>query len=697
MPATSLKSKIVAAVAVGLVAVVSLVAWCFAGTDPDLAYEPAPFQRWPDELPRIIAVRDAPPRDDPAWQDYRTERQTTGEFLEEEGAIARATEQEAAAVRAEYNGKYAAARRLAGQVLAENPDSIPALIALAGANAFGDGNLPRALFLIRAARRHCEVLGRQNPEDRDACEWYLRSLNYEYYILASLDRRAEQVAVTELTESIYQPLPWRKIWPLIKLGRYEQARRNIELTDRTGSWRETVLNSRDTLAAEMQQRRESLEASRKMVAEVPKSPLLWSNHGLSALGALELDEAERAFLKSVELGKPDFNGTAYTDLSILYLQQGRFLEAYEAILKGEDHRALRQPYTWQQDQATADLSKTMFFLSLGINDEAFEFAQRTYEMPDRGGSTSDNADVLQLATALVYEAALQVRCEELAEQGDPAAHQLRSEAWVLSRKVRKLTGGKLLINTLRPYLAGGPHTGIGIPSWLRVGVVRFFPPNVALEAIRQARAAEDVPAALPYLDAAEAEVRLSRHEHESALPFARRSLDGLPHDGEKLLRSRVAAIAAECCYALGDWKHATGHYEQVLRDFPQAFRLLNLQIPTRITIDESPEAAMVCDYLRSSPRFRHAERAFELTLRASDGKLHYRLLSPAGSRLVSGSVDGVAATDEAAVRASREIHERLMSPDVDLQQFDLTSLDGSPRSVRGRKSIDKILEQTRPR
>jgi tetratricopeptide (TPR) repeat protein len=204
---------------------------------------------------------------------------------------------------------------------------------------------------------------------------------------------------------------------------------------------------------------------------------------------------------------------------------------------------------------------------------------------------------------------------------------------------------------------------------------------VAAEALRQARAEEDHPGAVPYFDAYEAEVALLRGDAEAALALARKALDRLPAAGEKLLRARVAAVAGEAARRLGKNAYGLALLQQALRDFPQAFRLLGTAIPVKVEHDGSALASDLAGRLLRSPRFAAAPDGFRVAIRSEDGKLIVEMFRAAGERhcqvgvTLSGQADAVA-------DALRQLHRKMMSPTLDLSQVDINSLDGSPSALQ---------------
>ncbi len=698
-----MRSKFVRPILLLLVLPIAVVCVWFVsrimgGTDVSELYPPAAFAPVPQDFPRIIALLEAPSKSNEVeWKAYVEQFEAINEYLMNSGAAQRSTDEEREVIHADIKREFAKSRERATHILSKNLDSIPALIALARAEAFGDGNLPQGLFLIRQARRICESRGIANSADADAREWYLRIMHQEYDMLGRLDRRLEQLEVVNRMESIYEPLPVLKVWPLIKLKKYDEAAEATRLADETGRFAATVLNARCAMAWEMQQRNEAYDAGSAMIEAHGDSPVHWKNHGEAALGVFRFDEAEKAFLKSTTLSQTGLSSTAYNDLTVLYLQQGRIAEAIDAIKNANRQRASREPSNLQQDQATTDLSKAMLMIVLGRGDDAIRHARSAYELPDRGGNTSEDASVLRLSCALGYAAALRLQREQQYEAANSSLlPTLNFDVLLFDHKSRNLTDVQLLCSTLRPHLGGGPGISKGIPSWLRVSVIQFFPPVIAAEAVRQVREVEDHPLAIPYLDAIEAEVCLRLGDYETASSLAKQSLEQLPAQGEKLLCGRVALVGAQAAFLSGDVSSAWPLFQRALQDFPTAFRLLGVALPVRIEHDEQKGSALLARAVGRSRRFRPDASGFVFTFNQGDGMVDCNLTSPNGSQIFAESIKLVDGEPDAIGQALERIHDRLLAPAIDLTQSDMSSLDGSPIAARSREMIDHLLKPKSP-
>jgi tetratricopeptide (TPR) repeat protein len=584
------------------------------------------------------------------------------------GAMARATEQERMAVAQAGVKQFHQAREVAEEILESNPGSPPALYVLSFVHFEGEENFPRALHLVRNLRGLCEDRGRANPDDADAREWYVRALGLEAHILNDMDRREEQLAAVGLLEKVYKPMPWLKVWALMKLKREDEARAAIAATEKAGL-RSYALNTLGALEDKLGRRLASYEVYKKLTALDPESAVEWSNLGESALDLHRFEEAEQAYLKAAQMPRQNFHSTAYQPLSLIYLQQARFAEAFDALKLGQRQRARREPYTLVKDEARMQRSIAELCLALGRGDDAVRHARRAFEYQDRTGSVSEDPDELLLEQGLTLLEALNNRIEELRELPDASLAErleLEVEVRALRQKLAQLITRERLEEAVRPPF----H----ILEYLPV-----LPPGVVAAAIRQARAAPvelRVPGDDFRLDALEAEVCLQRGDLDGATTAARRALESLS-PSERLRRAHVSAVAGEAAARSGRVGDALPLWITTLRDRPVSFRLLGIALPVEVRSDGDAAAERAVALVRKTPRFREAAGGFVLQASAREGHIVLELLGPNGEQLRQASVPAGADPEQAARAAARAFLTRLHQPEVDMSQMSIGSLDGS--------------------
>ena len=353
-------------------------------------YPRRPFHPVPPDFPRIIPILGEPPRENKeAYAKYLDARKVLRrQFLlvdeARSGRGVRGRPGEAYRLVA-AEAQFVRGRELALQAMKDDPDSVAARFTLAVTEHEGEQNFPRALFMIRKLRRRLHETGLATPDDPDAREWYLRVLEREILILESLDRDAEKLRVLDLIEQVYQPLPWRRVWPLTKLGRFDEARAYLEQAAVAAGDELTVLNSRMVIEGRAHRRKEAYEAGKAAVAANKTSRHLWSNFHRYCTMNFKFEEAEQALVHSVNTRTVDFWGTPYAALAWHYARRNRMPDAWDALLKAQEQRAAREPYTLVADQDSFARTAAGVLLRVGRTQDALRLARQTVE-PGPGGS-----------------------------------------------------------------------------------------------------------------------------------------------------------------------------------------------------------------------------------------------------------------------------------------------------------------------
>jgi tetratricopeptide (TPR) repeat protein len=694
------------AMVLALLGLVGGVAWgvvAFVPRPQRPEYALNPFHPVGKDYPRILPVQEWPQgQDTAAWEKYRAEQQKVRKYLKEKGAIHRASDQERAVWNAVENARqssadgFVKARDLANKLLDGYPQSIIGHLAMAQVEHYGDANLPRALFEIRQARHLLEDRGPIDPFDADAREWYILALYEEYLILGDMDRRDEQLQALDLLEQVYQPMPWLRLFPLIKQKKLDDVEALLDRLEKEGGWKLRALNTRIMVAEQRRDRPGNYKAGKQTVDACPSSAVLWNNFGLGCVSDFRFEEAEKAWTKSASL-RPDFHGSAYFRLTGLYLQQGRFQESLQAIKQGQARRAQREPFTLQQDRSLVDRSLASLLLALGRGPEAERFARRSFERPGRLGNITVQEREDIFSNGFLLWLALQTRIEQVQEGGtdwqaqtrplekswhagmtpDVTLDVLRGESWILQQKLVKLLGDpEFLTEVLRPHLLSEASAD----SWAHGSILKFLPAGVAEEALAQARTAESHAAAAPYFDVMAAELALARGRPADALVLVGQALEKLPMAGEKLLRARASAVGAEAAFQTGQLDESRTLARQALADFPQAFRLLGFRVPIRVEDDGNPLARAVSTRLQRSPRFRNDPDGFRVQIRVEGDRLLLAMYRAEKLCHVQFEFPAAGDPERTATAACTRFHERMTSPLLDLTTVDINALDQLERS-----------------
>lgn len=610
-------------------------------------------------------------------------------------------------------------RRLAERALREDPRSFRAHFLMGYVQHVGEMNLPRALYYLELAEALLvERFGRY-PARRefDGLTAYRLTLLELIYVHGEMDHHEEKIRwVDELKLRLdfdYTPF---KAWPLMKLGRFDEAQRiaeeALELGAGDSAWESMALTALCAVHSEARRRQEAYEACLR-AAESPLErraggAVALSNAAAAAIEMFRFDEAERFYLESTRrMVEPTIN--PWGRLAHLYLQQGRFAEAVSALKEMRDYRLARPPYFDQQDQADAELTVASVLMVAGHVEDALRITSRVSARPDRQGTSSaaseqneagnlimDRLVKLDVARRREAEAgwsplrdALRLRAEAL---------KLRFLAWMAGRRAASLLAAPdRLLTSLRPECPGS----VELPSWLDGEVVQVVGAGVATAGIRAARREETLPEALsePVFRAFEAEAHFLAGRYPEAKEAALFAVENLA-PVESLRRARVAALGAAAAERSRDLATARGLYEAALGQDPGVFRRLGLTLPVRLELEQRTAAAeQARRWLAGSPFFREARHGF--TLAVAESFVALRL--PDGSELFRAPVrpGKGETTEEIARRIAKTAHFDLLVPEIDITQADIRSLDGGltgggRASERTKNLLEEILGPKAP-
>jgi len=681
------------------VALLAAVLGCHDHAD---LYPHSPYEHVSEGFPEIIPLSEEPsPNDKLAYDAYWDRYHEISKRSMEQTILSGAPQNEKDLFAAIEGSRYATARKLADEILQKNPSSLVGLWAMAHVEAYAEGDLAYALNSIRQARRQAESLAKNNRRDPIGQEWYIRTLFTEWNILFTLERSTEVLMVADRIEEVYAPVPWLKTFSLIKLERFEEARAEIAKYKGLGRWEVDADNSLVVIEDKLKSRGSTLIIAREMCERFPDQRVLHYNLGLAAVSNASFGEAEQAFVAAANIADASLHHSPYLPLASLLVQQGRFAEALDALKLAQLDRGLREPYTLQQDESSTNLAIATALLTFNESDLALRFARRSADSPDRAAYTNIAERELRISTEIILYTILKYKHEELQEQLSfgavptaPALAQLaslRASLWSTKQKlIRELNRGHV-IDLVSPYKPGVAGIETQVQSWHRFMLLDLIPMGVLEAAISEAEQSETFPWVPAYLNAIKAGVRLRKNDPAGALHFAQNALEELPPRGEKVFLAFVAAIAGQASWQLNQIPDAIGYWNTTLSDFPQAFRLLEIQVPVRLNYLESSPFQAIATSLTASRRFFKDDQGYEMIVRPfenqqvllemfrNDQSRHMELVVPISTEdgFIETTVD--------------QFHQTFFQPLVELTQADLGSLDGSPIAARMRREVDQLF------
>lgn len=599
------------------------------------------------------------------------------------------------------------ARELAEAMLAERPDSPEGHVLLGLVLHRGEGNLPRALYHLKRGRELLEARYGDPPGDDAPWFFHHTALTYLALVAGEMGDHETKLRYLDEREARYQPaFPAERGWPLMRLRRYREARAAAEAGLASADLEQRITAQTALCAIEAEQlRREASYQACKRAAEMERRQARWNsgptpftNAAESALGVLRLDEAETFILQGSEQFAYGAVSNPWLDLTMLYVAEGRTPEALDALREMFAWRRRQPPFVDEQNRAETDMASAVFLLAAGRAVEATRVTGRTLDRPDRTGFTSAESEQMQAAAAMLDHAANRVAAERFREQASwlpwleawgarwqAQRHGFR--AWASGRRAAKLvTGERILLSTLRPYLAGSME----LPEWIEPDLVEVLGPGVVLAALDQARRAETLAGAEAYFHVFAAESALAQSRYERAIALAGRALEELPR-GEVLLAARVATVGARAAGEEGFAARSLALFDRALQLDPGVVRRTGAALPVRLAATDGEVPRRAARLLRRSPRFALAEEGFRLQVEGDDVAGGACLSGPGGAIVGCARVTARAGEDADAVarRLAHELHEELFAPRLDLTQADLRSLDGSP-TVGGVRSAERL-------
>lgn len=618
--------------------------------------------------------------------------------------------------------KPLAARTKAEEVLRTNPSSIPAHFVLGIVLREAEGSLARAMYHLGRARELYETqYGMARP---GGAPWQLHreTLHAIQQLAGEIEQYEYQLHVIDFYDSLYDPdLTAEHAWPLLHLGRWDEARRFGQLAAQSSDeWQKSLgLNALCAIEGDAQRRQAHYDACKaaldraraRAASAAPSADPLTAPHvavhaynaALAALSTLRYAEIESIATEGTR--RLEFTtANPWRLLARLHADGARMDKAVDSLREMQRWRRRQPAHLRDQDHAENDATVATILLLVGELGTAHELATRAIDRPDRRGLTTSHAEQALGAHALLRRAITRTRAERMFERasvsgtaqrigGVALAMWERTQAWADEERVIT-TASDRLAATLRMYVHGGLDP---VPSWLVGDLVEILGPGVVAVSLRQARAMDaDFPAIAPLHDALEAEVALGQGDEERALRLARASLERLPA-AEAVLQARVAVVGAEAARELGYTDIALGLYERAMQRDPGVIRRMGIALPATVRLAATGEAAeRAAELLGRSPRLRDEQPGFIVTVEGAGAVLR-ACMRTAQNNLLS-CADAPAVRDEApedwGARLADLFHERIFAFRGVLSATDLHSLDGSNTvaSEAAREQIHGVLD-----
>lgn len=591
-------------------------------------------------------------------------------------------------------GAYVKAREVAESVLKVDHRSFVAYYVIGAVYFRAEGSLPRAYYFLQKSRRMVEREWGSPLPASGPWLWHARILEELIDVTAEMDRYEEELDLLALHDRLYvPPLPSSWGWPLMKLGRMEEARAKIAealKSDKPG----VITHAMNTLGAienECDDPQKAYEVYTQLVAMVRQKN--WDMHavylrnaGATALSLLKYEDGERLLLDSAKYFDPGTFTNPWRTLAVLYVDEGRIPEAISAVreMHAWSHRTL--PSLDQQSWAERQLVTAAILLESGYTQEALSIARRVLNRPDRRGGTSLHADQSEAGLLLFYHYALRVEAQRLREEMSWCdmkqwardlieLSRVEVEAWSSGRRASAMI---VHHGRLGPSIRPSAPDAIALVDWTRPELSEILGPGVVGAETERLLKRTGPMADLdrPFLLVTEGHADYLRGRDGEAKEALEAALQELP-PAEVLQRAQTNALLGKVLEREGDLGGALAHDELAMEKAPSVFRSFGLALPCKVSFSGGDAARMAAAMLEGSPRFEVGRGGFSVRINQTGALVYGSLLAPDGTVLCQMRSPAARDPEAAARLFCQEFHRRAFAPKVDLSQTDITSLEGS--------------------
>jgi hypothetical protein len=624
--------------------------------------------------------------------------------LELQGAQATAEEREAWAQ--VESGHFIRAREIGQRILAREPNSFMGHMVLGFAQHYAESNLPRALFHLGQALQLYEQRHGRQPGTDAPWRWHAALIREMADVHGDMEHHAEKLAFIARYNELYDPdMVAERAWPLMKLGRYSEARLAAELgltTERAGE-RVVALNALCAIEFEAGNDGQSYEACKRAIDGNSLGPgsvsaVDLTNFAEASRSLFMLDESERVSLQATE-AVPSWYGNPWMELAELYVRQGRFGEGLSALKQAPRYRLKRPPHVREADRNEMRRVLASFLLVTAKPEDAYELTDRAISAPERRAHNSRDPAQDRTVLALLDRRARRMSAELVLERAATEPWYRRPLAWgkafwlrVQARRSEALVARLLSDDTrlIGSFRIGTSSAAI-MPPWLLGEFSEVLGPGVVQEALAKARQNDRRPGAPAYYDAVAAEVALASGDSARALSLADASIAGLG-PSEVLLQARVMAIAAEAARDLDQTAVARARYDAAFQRDPGVFRRLEFPVAVELRAAAGELAEDVASMLLRSVRFAEQDGGLQLTVQADGVAARVCLSGEQAQQIACADFEAkaLAAGEDYAGAIARNALKQLFSPRIDLTQMDINSLDG--QNLSGRDALETLFE-----
>ena len=595
-------------------------------------------------------------------------------------------------------GKRVRARELAQKVIDASPNSYVAHTVLGEVEYVAEANFPRAVYLLKRALTLFELAHSDQANTSNTWRWHSRILRKLAYAQGELENHQAKLELLNRYNELYEPdYHAQRVWPLMKLNRFKDARAAAQLGIDTGNLRQQqiALNALCAIAFELRQYNESYAACGRAVDHAlsnnaPLDTVDLINFAEASRSLFRLDEAERISLQATEHGVAWYRNP-WSELAELYIRQARLSEALSALQQVPVYRTRRPVHVRESDRNENRRALASFFIIMGRAQDALRVTNKALIAPDRRNHTSRDPLQDQSVIALIDRKAHLLAAQQLVEQsvGLSVWHRIYAKLKALSHETQAWMSGRRATRAVsqRESLAASFRIGSSdaavMPPWLVADLISLLGVGSAKLAIQNARDTDDRIGAQAYYNAFAAEVAVQRGDTQQARKLITTVLKNLG-PSERLIRARLQSHLVQMSLDFGEYTSAADDIQRTLEIDPGVFRRFSMALPVSFQQVDGAVADAIKQGLKRSPRLSIATSPLSIRITSNPSLAQACLLTPSGSVLGCGRADVVAgeSPDELANKVLLSFHQRVFSPRIDLSQTDAYSLDSSPISYR---------------
>lgn len=455
------------------------------------------------------------------------------------------------------------------------------------------------------------------------------------------DYNDEQDIFQDRFEESYYKLIGERGWPLMKLGRYDEARMAAQEALETGrEWQQSLAYNVLCAVEAEEGNREAAQENCIAALEHARTDSLSiaidaSNASNASFSVLDFERVEEFGIEGTESAGDAYH--AWMNLVRLYIIQGKGAAALSAMKGLRSSHAAEEPHRRSQSRSDIDALFSMILLLAGEDEKALTTIDRVLRSPDRRGSISFSKEqTLGGHMALRYmirKMSMERKRERDSVHGVMGYMNRMLDAIVPDPRlladataVRSvLLDENCLVYTFRMYQDQGL---VEVYPFLMGSIIEILGPGISKVALDKVRSQEEFGPMTSYFDALEVDIAYQQGDWAKVEVMAQTALESLPLD-EALLIARMNAFLGKAQERKSAIELSMQYYTEAFNKDPSVFRRLEWSLPASIRVQGGGIQSSVGDALGRSPRFHYHKKGFVIDIQ--DGAIC--LLSGMGAQL----------------------------------------------------------------